>query len=635
MEPARLPPDEPQRLEALRQTGVLDTDPEESFDQLTSLAAQICGAPIALISLVDEDRQWFKSRQGLGDTQTAREIAFCAHAILEQDLTVVPDAAEDERFRENPLVRSAPGIRFYAGSPLRTHDGHALGTLCVVDTVPRVLEPRQERALRTLARHAAAQLELRRTMQRLRDELSRRLPRAPSADALASALQPLTALLRTAVAERDAAEVALRDLERQVHRVESFERVGRLAGGLAHDVNNLLTVVLAHAERLLERRPADPVQRESVQAIREAAELGSQLLRRVLALGSEREPAPQVIALDGAVQRTSDLLRLFLPASVEVVLRPVAPGVEVRMDPVQLEQVIVNLAVNSGDAMPSGGTLLLSTAVQELEESRARRLGGERAGAYATLSVTDTGLGMDEATLARSLQPFFTTKESGTGLGLANVAEIVRAAGGFLALSSNPGKGTRVDVYLPVLRASGESGSPPPVPRQGAAGTLRDSQPEASPSESTGNRERWPGAETLLVVDDDEAVRKLMVRYLDGQGFNVLAAPDATGALELARAHVDRLDLVVCDVDLPGMSGGRLVGELVAVSPDLAFLYVSGYRVPSPRALTLEDGAGRAIPFLSKPFSLTDLIRAVRAALERRRLTRRLPRSGDSSSREL
>jgi two-component system cell cycle sensor histidine kinase/response regulator CckA len=166
---ALIPPNEKQRLKVLWQYDVLDTIPEEVFDDLTELAARICEAPIALITLVDEDRQWFKSKVGISDNETSRDISFCAHAILQSDLFIVPDATKDQRFARNPLVTSDPKIRFYAGAPLITPDGHALGTLCVIDKVPRELRPDQKTGLRVLARHVMTQLELRRRSQALAD----------------------------------------------------------------------------------------------------------------------------------------------------------------------------------------------------------------------------------------------------------------------------------------------------------------------------------------------------------------------------------------------------------------------------------------------------------------------------------
>ena len=225
MKTAPPPADEKDRLEALRQTGVLDSEPEESFDQLTDLAARLCGAPVALITLVDVDRQWFKSCHGLEIHETPRDVAFCAHTILEEDLFVVPDTLRDERFHDNPLVAEEPRIRFYAGSPLVTGDGHALGSFCVIDFVPRELPPEHADALRTLARHAAAMLQLRR-IRALLGEHSVAWERANrTGDALAkdAALTALSADFRHMVDERERAETELRRLEHQVQELEQLE----------------------------------------------------------------------------------------------------------------------------------------------------------------------------------------------------------------------------------------------------------------------------------------------------------------------------------------------------------------------------------------------------------------------------
>jgi GAF domain-containing protein len=248
---------EVQRLEALRQTGVLDTDPEDCFDRLTDLAARICGAPIALITLVDEGRQWFKSKVGIQVRETPREIAFCDQVIQSKELTIVRDAREDERFADNPLVTSDPHIRFYAGHPLITRDGHALGTLCVIDRVPRELDAAQVEALKTLAQHATTVLELRRTRALLRKHADAWEHAEAAGDSArgAESLARLGEDLKSIIDARERAEVSFRALERALASAPP-------AAPDAPELDRLLDEIIASAERLLQRlHPGDELLR--------------------------------------------------------------------------------------------------------------------------------------------------------------------------------------------------------------------------------------------------------------------------------------------------------------------------------------------------------------------------------------
>ncbi len=270
MKIAPLPPTEEARIAALRQTGALDTEPEGSFDYLTILASEICGTPIALITLVDVDRQWFKSCVGVEIAETPRDVAFCAHTILQPDLMVVSDALQDERFADNPLVTAAPRIRFYAGSPLVTHDGHAIGTLCVIDTVPRRLSPEQVEALRTLARHASAMLGLRRTKELLRAHAQEWERAEGDAATRSAALAKLGDDLKDMIAEREQAEASLRALESDLRRAGVVPE--EFAGSAA-----LLEEIVERSERICRELELDHPLREQadrlVQATRRAQTL--------------------------------------------------------------------------------------------------------------------------------------------------------------------------------------------------------------------------------------------------------------------------------------------------------------------------------------------------------------------------
>lgn len=272
MKPAPLPLNERERLVALRQTGILDTAPEAIFDQLTDLAARLCGTPIALITLVDVDRQWFKSHHGIDVLETPRDVAFCAYTILEEDLFVVDDALLDERFADNPLVAREPKIRFYAGSPLLTSDGHALGSFCVIDYEPHKLPPEHAQALKVLARHATAMLQLRRihALLEVNSIEWERARRAGDTDASAAALEALGRNLKEMVVERERSEAALREIEMRFEALEGAQKV-RTLEDLTLALEGPLATLVETSGALVEALRGKSELREQVWTLRAAA----------------------------------------------------------------------------------------------------------------------------------------------------------------------------------------------------------------------------------------------------------------------------------------------------------------------------------------------------------------------------
>ena len=427
MTPAAIPVNESARLEALQRFEILDTGAEAEFDDFTRLAARICGTPIAQITFVDKDRLWYKSNFGVDIKEVPRDIGFCAHTILGRDVFEVPDASQDDRFVDNPFVKAAPGVRFYAGAPLVAPDGSGIGSLCVLDAEPKMLTDDQRDALEALSRQIVRQLELRVAVKRERI-VNEGLSQA------AAQLRDVNQTLEALVAERSAELSQTEDRLRQSQKVESL---GLLAGGIAHDFNNLLTVINGAAELAASRLPAhDPAQRD----LGEIAAVGQQAaaLTRQLLLFSRRKPARvSRFDLNAAVTSMQILLSRLLSKSVTVTVRTTEVELPVVADASQIDQVLLNLAVNARDAMPSGGTLCMQTR---------RASNGD-----AELIVSDTGVGMDAATCARIFEPFFTTKEAGkgTGLGLSTVHSIVHQAGGSIDVRSVPGQGTTFTVRLP------------------------------------------------------------------------------------------------------------------------------------------------------------------------------------------
>ncbi len=380
-------------------------------------------------------------------------------------------------------------------------------------------------------------------------------------------------------------------LEEQLRQSQKMEAVGQLAGGVAHDFNNLLQVILGMGELVLAKAPKGSAEHERLEQILRAAERAVGVTRQLLAFSRRQVVEPRDVDLNGVVANVEKMLRRLIGEDVELV-STLAPGLPAtRIDPGQLEQVVVNLALNARDAMPEGGTLTVSTAEAELDEQHdAVTADGVAPGPYLRLSVTDTGTGMDPATAARVFEPFFTTKETGrgTGLGLAVVHGIVRQAGGAVRVYSELGRGTAFHVYLPA------------VPHAAVRDEVRPAEPHR-------------GDETVLLAEDDPDVRALARQMLEGLGYRVVEADGPEAALALAGTREGPIDLLLTDVVMPGMGGRRLVETLSQMRPGVRVLYMSGYTDDA----VLRHGAqeGRA-PFLQKPFSRLDLARKVREALD-------------------
>jgi signal transduction histidine kinase/sensor domain CHASE-containing protein/CheY-like chemotaxis protein len=377
-----------------------------------------------------------------------------------------------------------------------------------------------------------------------------------------------------------------RRLEAQLRQAQKMEAIGRLAGGVAHDFNNLLSVIHGYTEILLRRfRPADPAHREAKQVLT-ATERAAALTQQLLAFGRKQVLVPRVIDLNAVVKDMDHMLRRLIREDIELAIRTDPKLWLVRADPAQMEQVIINLAVNASDAMPTGGRVTLETRNIELDKTAARQDPSLVPGSYVLLSVTDTGIGMDAETRARIFEPFFSTKEltKGTGLGLATVYGIVQQSGGYISVYSEPGQGAIFKVYLP--RAEGK-----------LEPSLKAADFEAPPK----------GSGTVLLVEDDAAVRGLAREVLQEQGYTVLAAGSGEEALHAVETHPGQIDLLMTDVIMPGMAGDELVEHLRLRLPGLKVVFVSGYASDSiPKIVT--DGH---TAFLQKPFPVEDLVRKV------------------------
>ena len=391
-----------------------------------------------------------------------------------------------------------------------------------------------------------------------------------------------------------------RRLEAQLRQAQKMEAVGRLAGGIAHDFNNLIQVVTGYGEMVLAALPSEHSQREAIVEMKKAGERAAALTRQLLAFSRKQVIAPQLLQLNTVIAEAGKMVRRLLGEDVvlAIVLEP-ALGL-IQADPHQIEQVLVNLAINARDAMPTGGRLTVETSNAVLDDNSVRKRPEIKPGRYVLLAVSDTGHGMDEATKGHVFEPFFTTKApgKGTGLGLAMVYGIVKQAGGFVYVYSEPGQGTAFKVYLPRVDEGTEGG------HEARAGSALPAAgvPAADP----------PPSETLLLVEDEDAVRALTREVLGGAGYTILEAADGAEALLLCERHLGPIHLLLSDVVMPGMGGRELADRLSALRPGLKVLFLSGY---ADDAVVRHGVLASQVAFLQKPFSIESLTRKVREVL--------------------
>lgn len=423
--PAPPPANEHERIQSLEHLGILDSVPEQGFDDIVLLATGLCDVPIALVSLVDNERQWFKACVGLDVRETHRDLAFCAHAILAPDeVLVVEDAQSDPRFEHSALVLGPPYIRFYAGAPIRDDRGFALGTVCVIDTRPRTLTVVQHNALQALARQTASLLQLR-VLSEQREQRARSLER-----------------------ELAQAQALGREAEQFLHHAKRVSSLGMVAASIAHDFNNLLQALSASLQmiRLRARRPAD-VERFS-DAGMQAVDQGRLLVNHLLT--SVRHDSPNLMCIDVNERLESMRDGLLRTASdgVEFSMALAAPGTGVLCEEAQLSAAVINLLTNARDALGGKGRIHITSRLVSLTQDEALA-----AGNYLLLSVSDNGPGIPEALAAQIFEPFFTTKSAGkgTGLGLSQVMEFAQRAGGTVKVQTGLGEGTTMNLYMRAL----------------------------------------------------------------------------------------------------------------------------------------------------------------------------------------
>jgi PAS domain S-box-containing protein len=392
-------------------------------------------------------------------------------------------------------------------------------------------------------------------------------------------------------------------LEDQLRQSQKMEAIGRLAGGVAHDFNNLLTAILGYAELMVnDTHEGDPL-RASAESIREAAERAASLTRQLLSFSRKRAASTQILNINSVLAETEKMLRRLLGEDIEIIIRA-SPGLPmIKSDPGQISQILLNLAVNARDAMPRGGKLVIETLVAELESNFPAVHLGVQGGKYAVLVVSDTGVGMTGEVRSHLFEPFFTTKETGkgTGLGLSTVYGIVRQSGGNIWVYSEPGLGTTFKIYFPAVAGQALESAPDlPIPQKVAADG------------------------TILLVEDDEFILELARQVLSKDGYNVLPARTVEDAEKLCRAN--RVDLLLTDVVMPGLSGRAFSERLRKLQPGMKVLYMSGY---TEEAMEHHGLLEPDTPLVQKPFAPRELSSRVHAALKRPQTNVR-PRSGGS-----
>ena len=792
--------DDPQRLQAVRNYDRLDPPAQRALRELTDLAAQICVAPLAAVTFVDEAQTRFESPSGIGlpGSAPSRDVSFCQHALAQRELFIVPDTAADARFASTSLVAAPPHLRFYAGAPLVTPDGHALGTLCVFDRRPRGLTASEQAALRVLSKQVMAQLELRR-QTRQRAESEDRLTLATDAasigvwdwdlvadqwyaspvycsmlgyppdkgasdravwlerlhpedrPAVAAKIQNAIATrgasyeyearmrhangsyrwihvvgrilaydergqatrmigVRMDVTERKLVELRLREsedrfrqlaeniqevfwmtdpsrrqflyisrayeklwgrscagllqspgdwaaavhpddrarveeaiattqerapcdetyrilrpdgtvrwihersypvlddagqvqrlvgtaeditearqLEAQLRQSQRMEAVGQLAGGVAHDFNNILAAIMMQADLAFEMVDRTGEVRELLADIKTATERASHLTRQLLAFSRRQVLQTRVIDLNDVVTSLTKMLQRILGEDVDLQLKLHPRPLLTRADPGMLDQVLMNLVVNARDAMPTGGRLTIETSERLL---KAEPGASPEPGRYICVSVTDTGMGIEPRHLPRIFEPFYTTKDpsKGTGLGLATAFGIVKQHGGSLTVDSVVGKGSTLQVLLRPTEDD-ERTAPELTTRPAARG----------------------GGETILVVEDEATVRQLTRHTLERAGYRVFEASDAVEALRIWEHQQSAIDLLMTDIVMPeGVNGRELAERLHVSKPGLRVILTSGYSADmAGQELSLRPGHA----FLQKPATPRVLLDCVRRCL--------------------
>ena len=564
---------EQQRLAALASYDILDTPREREFDDIAQMAAQACGTPIAYINFIDDHRQWYKAEVGLGVCELPRQPSICVRALQEGDILLLPDLTRDPEFAESIFVTGPLQARFYAGVPLRTPDGLAIGTLCVIDHVARDLTDQQLFILRALARTVMAQLEMRRAIA----------GRECAEAELRAVNQGLETSIAEALATRDGIEAALRQSQK-------LEAVGQLTGGVAHDFNNLLTVIRSSVDLLARPNLAEERRQRYLAAITDTVARAAKLTNQLLAFARRQTLKPEVFDAGQSAAGIADMVGTLTGARIHVSLEVAATDCLIKADPSQFGTALVNLALNARDAIEGEGQLTMAVAPAVGVPADAEH--PAVAGAFIAVSVSDTGSGVAPAHLAQIFEPFFTTKGigHGTGLGLSQVFGFTKQSGGEVRVRSIVGQGSTFTLYLP--EATGAV-TVPASPESVSAGLV----------EGRGTR--------VLVVEDNTDIAGFVTQALADLGYAPTLALNADEALATL-SDAPPFDVVFSDVMMPGMSGIDLAHEIRTRDAGLPVLLTSGY------SQELAQQGTQGFILLHKPYSIEELTQLLKRHVRER-----------------
>jgi PAS domain S-box-containing protein len=658
--------DESGRLKALDRYNILDTEPEVAYDDIVWLAAQICQTPVAFLGLLSHDRFWVKAQVNFPIEDIPRDLTFCGYAKNQDGELVIEDTLVDARFATNPFVANSPNFRFYAGVPLNTPDGYRIGSICVVDFVPRQLNVEQMEGLHALSRQAMSQLELRcnqakqlqfktklQTQALLLDQVTNaiimqdfdqritfwnqgaeQLYGWSTAEAIGQSAptflhgdtsidlqaiyqsvhttghwqgeltqltkeqQPVIVSSRWSLCQEggkpdrvlivntDITQTVL--LERQLLRNQRLESIGTLAGGIAHDLNNILAPIVMSVS-LLEQQPESEKRQKWLNVIDKSADRAASLVKQVLTFARGHEDGRTLMEVKHLIYEVKQVIEETFPKNINI--STFIPNDLWAMwgDVTQIHQILMNLCLNARDAMPQGGMIRVAVENVELQESPIYLKTPVRPGSYIAITISDTGMGISQNIIDRIFDPFFTTKSpgNGTGLGLSTVMTIIKRHNGFLSLSSEENRGTEFKVYLP------------------AVAPVEQSQP-ATPELPIGTGE-W-----VLVVDDEPLIRQAVKAVLELNGYRVLTAPNGVEAIAAYTQYQDDVRVVLMDIMMPVMDGTIAIRTLQVINPKLKIIAASGLA----NSHMLKEMGIEVSCFLAKPYDAQDLLVLLRQVLD-------------------
>ncbi len=440
-------------IAALYEYDILDSAPEKVFDDLVFLAAQICDTPIAIINFIDANRQWFKAKIGLDIEQIPRNIGFCRRCLQQRETLIIPDTLVDEEYAKDAVVTSEPYARFYAGVPLIVPGGEVIGTISIVDRIPRQMTTKQVEALQAISRLVVMQLEVRRNS--LETITARQSAKMQICEQTALLEIATDVLMDTDITQQ-------KKLEKQFSHAQRVAEMGIIAGSITHDLNNLLSPILTSVQ-LLQRKYSDRHTQKILSIIENNTKHGINLVKQVLSFvpGIEDDiPVKtavlqyQVIQLKHLILEMQHIVQQTFPKSISLAIKIQPDLLPIYGNNTQIYQILMNLCLNARDAMPEGGNLSIYADNIFIDQNYAQIHRDAQVGDYILLTVTDTGLGIHQQLLDKIFEPFFTTKKinKNSGLGLSKVLDMIKEHQGFIKVSSFVGKGTKFQVYLPAVK---------------------------------------------------------------------------------------------------------------------------------------------------------------------------------------